>query len=81
MTQHEKNQLDEVNTKIDKILFYLLDDPDTGSKGLVSKSNDMEEKIQNIETNEKIKRAKTAGMTIVGSGVLTGLIWVLERFA
>ena len=80
MTAHEKNQLDEVNKKIDRILFYLLDDKETGSKGIVSTVKENSKKLEEFETNEKVKRGKWSVYTILGSGVLTGLIWVVEKF-
>lgn len=79
MTQHEHNQLDEVNTKIDRILFYLLDDPETDSKGLVSQTKELTDKVSKIETDEKVKRGKVAAITVVGSGLLTAIIWVIEN--
>ena len=80
MTQHEKTQIDEVNKKIDRILFYLLDDKQTGNKGLVSTVKDNSQRLDDFATNEKVKRGKWSMFTILGSGVLTAFIWIVEKF-
>ena len=80
MTAHENNQLDSVNKKIDRILSYLENDPSTGSKGLVERTKDLENQVNQIEVKDKVKRAKLTGFTVLGSGVLTVLIWVFEHF-
>jgi len=80
MTQHEKTQIDEVNKKIDRILFYLLDDKQTGSKGLVSTVKDNSQRLDDFATNEKVKRGKWSMFTILGSGILTAFIWIVEKF-
>lgn len=78
MTQHETNQIDEVNKKIDRILFYLLDDKETGSKGLVSTVKNNAQKIEEIETNEKVKRGKWTIATLIGSGTISFLAWLTK---
>ena len=78
MTQHEHNQLDEVNRKIDRILMYLLDDKSTGSKGVVSTVKENARKIEELETNEKVKRGKMAALTIVGSGIVSFFAWFFK---
>jgi len=80
MTQHEKNQIDEVNKKIDRILFYLLDDKETGNKGLVSTVKSNSKRLDEFATNEKVKRGKWSVYTILGSGILTAFIWIVEKF-
>ena len=80
MTAHEKNQLDDVNKNILRILSYLENDPTTGSKGLVERTKDLEQIVSNIQTDEKVKRGKLAGVAIVGSAVVSVLIWVIKEF-
>tara|TARA_R110000823_G_scaffold101079_1_gene217324 strand:- start:411 stop:716 length:306 start_codon:yes stop_codon:yes gene_type:complete len=50
MTQHERNQIDTVEKKLDKILFYLLDDPETDSKGVISVVNDNKKRLDVLDT-------------------------------
>ena len=78
MTQHEKNQIDVLERKIDRILIYLLDDKETGEDGVVSRSKENAKKIAELETNEKVKRGKMAALTIVASGVISFLAWLTK---
>jgi hypothetical protein len=80
MTAHENNQLATVNKKIDRILGYLESDPATKSKGLVEKMQNLEEKVSKIQTDEKVKNAKLAGLTMAGSAAISVLIWMLKEF-
>lgn len=55
MTAKEKSQLDELRdelvdlkTTMDKIVMYLVDDKNSSSKGVVSRVNELEEKIERI---------------------------------
>lgn len=57
MTQKERNQLDEfkaelvdIKTTMDKIVMYLVDDKYSNSKGVVTRVNELEEKIERIHS-------------------------------
>jgi len=57
MTAKEKSQLDELRdelvdlkTTMDKIVMYLVDDKNSNSKGVVSRVNELEEKIERIHS-------------------------------
>lgn len=57
MTQTEKKQIEELRqdlvdlkTTMDKIVMYLVDDNNSSSKGVVSRVNELEEKIERIHS-------------------------------
>ena len=75
MTQHEKNQIDVVEKKLDKILFYLLDDPDTNSKGIVSTVKENQSRLDTMDTDIKVKKGKITILSMVGGGVISLIAW------
>lgn len=78
MTPSENEQIQSLNTKVDRILNFLENDPSTGEKGLVARTKDLEKKIGQIETDEKVKRGKTTVLTIVGSALISFLAWLFK---
>ena len=75
MTQHERNQIDTVEKKLDKILFYLLDDPDTDSKGVISTVNDNKKRLDVFDTTNKVKAGQVTVLSMVGGAAISLIAW------
>jgi|TARA_R110000772_G_scaffold115285_1_gene220095 hypothetical protein len=76
MTQHERNQIDTVEKKLDKILFYLLDDPETDSKGVISTVNDNKKRLDVFDTTNKVKAGQVTVLSMVGGAAISLIAWV-----
>ena len=75
MTQHERNQIDTVEKKLDKILFYLLDDPETDSKGVISTVNDNKKRLDVFDTTNKVKAGQVTVLSMVGGAAISLIAW------
>tara|TARA_R110001583_G_scaffold75416_2_gene207725 strand:+ start:67 stop:315 length:249 start_codon:yes stop_codon:yes gene_type:complete len=75
MTQHERNQIDTVEKKLDKILFYLLDDPETDSKGVISTVNDNKKRLDVLDTTNKVKAGQVTVLSMVGGAAISLIAW------
>ena len=75
MTQHERNQIDTVEKKLDKILFYLLDDPETDSKGIISTVNDNKKRLDVFDTTNKVKAGQVTVLSMVGGAAISLIAW------
>lgn len=75
-----KEEILSIEKKLDRVLFYLNDDPATGKKGLVSNAESLDTKIlalnkkvdvfiNEYETDKKVKAAKIAAYASAGGGV------------
>jgi hypothetical protein len=85
MTAHEKNRIDgleeqqiETDKKISRILYYLEDDPLTNTKGLVSRQQETNDKLDGILEREKIYKAKATVWGMVGAALFSGALWVVK---
>lgn len=75
MTQHERNQIDTVEKKLDKILFYLLDDPETDSKGVISTVKDNKQRLDVLATTNKVKAGQITVLSMVGGAAISLIAW------
>lgn len=66
-----KKELAELKVSLDKIAAYLVDDANSNSKGIVSRVNEIEHKLENINTF--VKNAKWV-IAAIGLPVLVQLI-------
>lgn len=73
--------------KIDKILSYIENDPTTGRKGVYSMLQDMEERIETIETRVlKLEDAEDkrswlmAKVGAVSAGIGTFVTWIVTKW-
>jgi hypothetical protein len=85
MTAHEKNRLDgleeqqrQTDQKINRILYYLEDDPLTNTKGLVSRQQETNDKLDGILEREKVYKAKATVWGMVGAALFSGALWFVK---
>lgn len=67
-------EFDEMVKKMDRVLFYLEDDPTTGQKGFVSRLSSLEARLSNMETLDKINKGKKSVWLFIGSGATALLL-------
>lgn len=83
MTIKERNKIDELEgkvndleKKIDKILFYLESDATTNQKGLVERVSLLAKNVSEIMKREEIFKGKATVWGIVGGALLSIIIWI-----
>lgn len=59
---------------VDRILFYMEDDPATNKKGLISRFESLEVRVSSMETLDKIKKGKKSVWVLIGSGITAILL-------
>ena len=69
---------EELKPKIEKMLFYLEDDPATNSKGLISRLSSVEKQLVEMLTESKIDKGKKSTYFFIG-GVVIWIITNLEK--
>jgi len=67
---------EELKPKIEKMLFYLEDDPATNSKGLISRLTSVEKQLADMLTESKIDKGKKSTYFFIGGVV----IWIITNF-
>lgn len=82
MTEIEKinRKLDKVLDENRRILFYLYNDVNTDSKGLIQTVRDMGDDVAKIKKNMAVSAAKRAVWNTIFGAVGGGLLWLIERF-
>lgn len=82
------SRLDSLNGNMNKILFYLHNDEDTGEKGLIAEVREMGETLKNFITDTKNKdalRAQKAGFFgsvfgFIGGIAISAFKWLLDWY-
>ena len=77
MNQDDKDRIDLLNNKVDRVLFYFESDPTTKHIGMVEQVDINTKAIQLIKTDNKVRMGKVGViMTIVGTvfGVVGGFV-------
>jgi len=64
---------ESIEKKVDRILFYLENDPATGKEGFVSKVNRLDKDFSNA-------KAKVSGIVIVLTIVFNTAFWLFNKF-
>lgn len=76
---------DDLEKKVDRILFYLQNDDGTGRKGLVAEFHDHKEKVNDFmakyETQQEIKRTKLTIWGAVGGSIISTLVFLFKWLA
>lgn len=67
---------EELKPKIEKMLFYLEDDPATNTKGLISRLTSVEKQLADMLTESKIDKGKKSTYFFIGGVV----IWIITNF-
>lgn len=67
---------EELKPKIEKMLFYLEDDPATNGKGLISRLTSVEKQLADMLTESKIDKGKKSTYFFIGGVV----IWIITNF-
>lgn len=67
---------EELKPKIEKMLFYLEDDPATNTKGLISRLTSVEKQLSDMLTESKIDKGKKSTYFFIGGVV----IWIITNF-
>lgn len=67
---------EELKPKIEKMLFYLEDDPATNTKGLISRLTSVEKQLSDMLTESKIDKGKKSTYFFIGAVV----IWIITNF-
>ena len=81
MTQKEKNRIDLLEEKVsdmeknlERVLFYIENDPKTNQPGIVEKLDILNESVRNLIKREEIYKGKATVWGIVGSVVWSGIV-------
>ena len=69
---------EELKPKIEKMLFYLEDDPATNTKGLISRLTSVEKQLSDMLTETRIDKGKKSTYFFIG-GVVIWLISNLDK--
>lgn len=70
------DEFEALKPKIDKVLFYLEDDPTTNSKGLISRLAEVENRLSDMVTQNKIDKGKKTVYFFIGGAI----IWLIANF-
>lgn len=76
----EYEKLNELNDKVDRILFYLDNDEKTGKKGLSWQCTEMRKDLDGLLEREKIKLAVTGAIATVFGLIGSGIIFLIKHF-
>ncbi len=71
-------RLDTLDSSMVRILSILEADEKIGEKGLVKTVREIEEKLSELLTREKVYKSKATTWGIIGGAVSAVLIWVLK---
>ncbi len=78
MTVKEKHKIDELEHKIERLLFILDSDKKTNTKGLVEKVNTINKSLNELLVREKIYKTKAGTWGAVGGIIGGGVIWIAK---
>jgi hypothetical protein len=75
-----ETEVQTLNKKVDKILYYLHNDNETGNKGLIAEFRDhktsVDKFMEEYNTKEKVKRATAIAYTTAGGTAAIFLKWI-----
>lgn len=71
-------EIQTLEKKVDKILYYLESDPMTNQKGIVEKTEINAKDISNIKEYIKILEAKAGVLGFVGGLVVSFIVWIFK---
>lgn len=72
------NEIQDLTSKVDRILYYLESDPKTKQEGLVEKVNRIDNEMENLLIREKVYVAKFSLAAFFGGAIFTA-IWQLIK--
>lgn len=75
------NRLLKMEKSLDKVVYLLESDSATNQMGVVEKLHDVERRLSNIETNNKITKAKIGVIAAVGGFVSTFFYFLVKQVA
>lgn len=84
-------KIEEMEKKIDQVLFYLHNDNHTGKKGLVQEMADLKNEIFNVKVDitafineykkqEAVKQAKVGVIAALVGGSASLVVWLVKIF-
>lgn len=72
------NEIQDLTSKVDRILYYLESDPKTKQEGLVEKVNRIDTELENLLVREKVYVARFSVAAFFGGAIFTG-IWQIVK--
>lgn len=73
-----KEEIDEINDKLDKIISLMYNDVETNRKGLVQKLDDLEKVVDKIILNAKVINAKRSVWMLVIGAIGAGVVFIAK---
>lgn len=77
-TEKVETKLEEVQTDIKKILFYMHNDDSTNQKGIVERLQVLQTKVSELVKREEIYKAKATVWGMIGSGILGAGYFIIK---
>jgi hypothetical protein len=80
-TETEKkiwDKLSIIGSDMARVLSYLEDDDKTDTKGVVRTARDTAKRVAELEAREKELNGKIARYGVIGGGIITFFIWVVQ---
>ena len=80
----EEDRIRNIERKLDMILNYLNNDPNTGQNGLVSEVREQRDRIIELEVQSRVNKERSAALGGVTGGLIGGVIvsvqWIAKTF-
>lgn len=73
-----KPKIEHLELQMQRILYYLENDPMTNTEGFISKLDSVSKKLDGLLEREKIYKAKATVWGMVGAGIMSGVIWFVK---
>jgi len=74
----DTEEKEEVKKQLARVLFILESDNKTHQKGVVERVSDIDRKLTDLLTREKVYKAKATTWGIIGGALSTVLLWFLK---
>lgn len=73
-------KIDEMEEKLNQVLFYLHNDDKTGKRGIVQDIYDLKKDVHSIKSEIADFKTRIGILSIVASGIVTLAGWLIKLF-
>ena len=70
---------DELSDQVNRLLFYMEDDPKTGQKGFISRLYYVEQQLDKLDQERSYQRGEKAAKIAIYTGIGLAVTWILTN--